>query len=353
MGVRSGKKEEKMGIRATSTAELILENVEVPIENLLGQRGKGFKIAMEILNTGRVGLAGGNVGGSKTALKYVLNHVKERHQFGRPLISFEIIREKISQIAVRIFAAESMVYLTTSLIDKKDIDFSLETAMCKIYATDTLLRTANDCLQMAGGIGFSREYPYEQWVRDARINPIFEGTNEILRIFTALSGIQERGEYLKRIGKAMNDPIKGFGLLTDYAVHYMKDRLTKEHIPEVHPALASAKSSFEEWAKNLHITAERILIKYGKDIIKKQIIQWRIAEAAIDLYGMIATISRVDQCIKSKGEENCQKMITLCKTYCSAAWRRARRNILMVDRNQDHHLLNIADFIAEDEGYKI
>jgi acyl-CoA dehydrogenase family protein 9 len=342
-----------MGIRATSTAELILENVEVPIENLLGERGRGFKIAMEILNTGRVGLAGGNIGGSKTALKYVLKHVKERHQFGRPLISFELIKEKLAQIALRIFIGESIVYLTTSLIDKGDIDFSLETAMSKVYATDTLWRTTNDCLQMAGGIGFSREYPYEQWVRDARINPIFEGTNEILRIFTALAGIQERGEYLKKIGKALNDPIKGFGLLTDYAMHYMKDRLTKERMPDVHPTLSKAKADFEEWAKNLHITTERILIKYGKDIIKKQIIQWRMAEAAIDLYGMIASISRVDQCIKQKGEENCQKMITYCNTFCNQAWRRIRRNLLMIDKNNDEQLLKIANFIDEDGGYRI
>jgi len=353
MGVQSGKKEEKRGIRATSTAELILENVEVPIENLLGERGKGFKVAMEILNTGRVGLAGGNIGGSKTALKYILNHVKERQQFGRPLISFEIIREKVAQISLRIFAAESMVYLATSLIDRGNIDFSLETAMCKVYATDTLLINANDCLQMAGGIGYSREYPYEQWVRDARINPIFEGTNEIMRIFTALSGIQERGEYLKKIGKALNDPIKGFGLLTDYAMHYMKDRLTKERIPDVHPTLARAKADFEEWAKNLHITAERILVKYGKHVIKKQIIQWRIAEAAIDLFGMIASISRVDQCIKLKGEENCHKMITLCNTYCGQAWRRVRRNLLMIDKNDDDQLLKITEFITEDEEYRV
>ncbi len=353
MGIQSGKKEENMGIRATSTAELILENVEVPIENLLGEQGKGFKVAMEILNTGRVGLAGGNIGGSKTALKYVLNHVKERHQFGRPLISFEIIREKVAQIALRIFAAESMVYLATSLIDRGNIDFSLETAICKVYSTDTLLRNANDCLQMAGGIGYSREYPYEQWVRDARINTIFEGTNEIMRIFTALSGIQERGEYLKKIGKAFSDPIKGFGLLTDYAMHYMKDRLTKERIPDVHPALTNAKADFEEWAKNLHITAERILVKYGKHIIKKQIIQYRIADAAIDLFGMIASISRVDDCIRIKGEENCQKMITLCNTFCGQAWRRVRRNLLMIDKNDDDQLLKITEFITEDEEYRV
>ena len=353
MGIKSGKKEEKMGIRATSTAELILENVEVPIENLLGERGRGFKVAMEILNTGRVGLAGGNIGGSKTALKYILNHVKERQQFGRPLISFELIQEKVAQIALRIFVAESMVYLTTSFIDNQNIDFSLESAMCKVYATDSLLQTANDCLQMAGGIGFSREYPYEQWVRDARINPIFEGTNEILRIFTALSGIQERGEYLKKIGTALNDPIKGFGLLTDYAVHYMKNRLTKERMPEVHPTLTNAKTNFEEWAKNLHITTERILVKYGKNIIKKQMIQYRIADAVIDLYGMIASISRVDQCIKLNGEKNCQKMITYCNTFCSQAWRRVRRNLLMIDKNDDEQIFEIAGFVTEDEGYRV
>ena len=94
-------------------------------------------------------------------------------------------------------------------------------------------------------------------------------------------------------------------------------------------------------------------MKYGKNIIKKQIIQWRIAEAAIALFGMIATISRVDQCIKLKGEENCQKMITLCNTYCGQAWRRVRRNLLMIDKNDDHKLLDISDFIAEVDGYKV
>jgi len=353
MGIRSGKKEEKMGIRGTSTTEIIMENVEVPIENVIGEPGRGFKIAMEILNTGRIGLAGGNVGGAKTALNYVLKHVQEREQFGRPLISFELIREKVAQSALRIFVAESIVYLTTHLIDHGKIDFSLESAIGKTMATDYLWINVNESLQMAGGIGYSREYPYEQWVRDARINLIFEGTNEIMRIFIALSGIQERGEYLKRMGKALNDPIKGFGLLTDFAVHYMKDRLTTERLPDVHPRLTNSKERFEEWAKNLHIATERILMKYGKNIIKKQIIQRRLADAAIDLFGMVATISRVDFCIRSNGEENCSKLILFCNTYCGEAWRRIRRNIVMVDKNDDSNLLKIADLIEEDGEYRL
>lgn len=353
MGLQSGKKEKKLGIRGTSTTEIILEDVEVPIENVIGKPGRGFKVAMEILNTGRIGLAGGNVGGAKTALKYILKHVQERHQFGRPLISFELIKEKIAMMALRIFVAESIVYLTTHMIDHGKIDFSLESAIGKTLATDYLWINANECLQMAGGIGYSREYPYEQWIRDARINMIFEGTNEIMRIFIALSGIQERGEYLKRMGKALNDPIKGFGLLTDFAMHYMKDRLKTERLPDVHPRLAKAKGEFEEWAKNLHFSTERVLMKFGKDIIKKQIIQRRLAEAAIHLFGMVATISRVDYCIRSKGEENCTKQILLCNTYCEQAWRLIRRNLLMIDKNDDENLLQISKFIVEDGAYKV
>jgi len=305
---------------------------------------------MEILNSGRVGLAGGAVGGSKTALKTILSHVKERHQFGQPLIDFEIIKEKISRVTLNIFVAESMVYLTTGFIDKGNIDFSLESAMCKVFATDILWDNVNEILQMAGGIGYSQEYPYERYLRDSRINTIFEGTNEILRIFIALAGVQERGEYLKKMGKALKDPIKGFGLITDYAVHYMKERLTTGRIREVHESLKEAKARFEEYAKNLHITTERVLMRYGKEIIQKEMIQNRLANAAIDLFGMIACISRVESDIQSKGVNNCENDILLCNVFCEKAWRRIRRNILMVDKNDDSNLIKIAEIVNE-EGY--
>jgi len=353
MGVTSGKQEKKLGIRASSTTEVIFDNVEVPIENVIGENGKGFKVAMEVLNSGRVGLAGGSVGGSKTLLKYTIAHVKERHQFNRPLADFELIKEKISQMAIDIYAGESMAYLTTGLIDRGEVDYSLESAMCKVFATDRLWIHANEALQNAGGIGYSQEYPYEQWVRDARINPIFEGTNEILRFFVALSGMQERGEYLKKIGKALKDPIKGFGVLSDYAVHYVKGKIKTERIREVHASIAESKSLFENWASNLHITVERILMKHGKNIIKRQIIQKRLADAMIDLYAMIATISRTDSRIREKGIDNSQKEILYCNSFCDQAWRRVRRNLLMIDKNDDVNHLKIAENLKEDEKYII
>lgn len=353
MGVKSGKKEAKLGIRASNTAEVIFENVEVPIDNILGERGKGFKVAMEVLNSGRVGLAGGSVGGSKTLLKHALSHVKERQQFKRALIDFEGIKEKIADIAIGIYAAESMTYLTTALIDSGKADYSLESAMSKVYATDRLWKNAYEALQMAGGIGYSQEYPYAQWIRDARINPIFEGTNEILRFFVALSGMQERGQYLKQIGKALKDPIKGFGVLSDYAVSYVKDRLIRERIQDVHSSISESKALFENWAKNLHITVERVLMKYGKNIIQKQMIQTRLADAMIYLYGMIAVLSRTDKCIKEKGADKCPKQILYCNSFCNQAWRLVRRNLLMVDKNDDVSTLEISEILNDEEQYSI
>jgi acyl-CoA dehydrogenase family protein 9 len=350
-GISRGKEEKKMGIKGSSTTEVYFQDVKVPFENILGESGKGFKVAMEVLNTGRTGLAGGSLGALKTLLKYTMDHVTQRKQFKKTLNQFEAIKKKIAQITIDVYAAESMVYLTTGLMDKGELDYSLEAAMCKIFATEVTWRGVNECLQMAGGLGFMKEYPYERFVRDSRINLIFEGTNEILRLFVALSGIQERGEYLKKIGKALKDPIKGFGLLTDYASDWIKGRITTERIRRVHSSLMAAKTDFENWAKNLHITSERVLMMFGKDIMYREMVSLRLADAATDLYAMIATISRVDTKINELGEEACGQEIKICNTFCQQAWRRVRRNLLTIDKNNDHELKEIADLISERKEY--
>ncbi len=353
MGIKSGKEEKKLGIRSSSTTALFFDNVEIPFENVLGEHGKGFKVAMEILNSGRVTLAGGSIGASKVVLKQILEYVTERKQFGQALSEFEIIKKKIAQISLNIFAMQSMVYLTTGMIDSEKIDFSLESAICKVFATEALWSNVNECLQMAGGIGYSQEYPYEQNVRDARVMSIFEGTNEILRIFISLAGMEERGEYLKKMGKALKDPIKGFGLITDYAVQYMKDRLTKERLRVIHPILSKAKSEFENWAKNLYVTTERVLIKYGKDIVMREMIHERLADAIMYLYAMIACISRVDTSIRKRGMENCLDEISMCNLFCEQAWRIIRRNILMVDKNEDENIIKVANMVIAEKKYPL
>jgi acyl-CoA dehydrogenase family protein 9 len=170
-------------------------------------------------------------------------------------------------------------------------------------------------------------------------------------MFISLSGVQERGEYLRKIGKALRDPIKGFGLLTDYASDWVKDRIRTERIRAVHPALSNDKTNFENWAKNLRFSAERLLMEHGRDIIYREMISYRMADAAIDLFGMIATISRVDTRIKELGEEKCKIEIKICNTFCEQAWRRIRRNLLTIDKNNDQDMKDIADFITEEKQY--
>ncbi len=350
-GFSSGKEEEKLGIHGSSTTELTFDNVKIPRENVIGELGRGFKVAMEVLNSGRLGLAAGSVGGMKRLLQLSTEHAKNRKQFGQPIAKFEMIQEKISRMAVDTFVAESMVYLTTGLMDRGGADYSIESAMCKVFASEALWRAANEAMQIAGGIGYSKEYPYERALRDSRINLIFEGTNEIMRLFIALSGMQEHGEYLKRVGKALQNPLSELGVLTDYALHRIKDRVSTERLNGVHEALNEEVSKFEEYSKQLHLSAEKALSRFRKKIIEQEFLLHRLADMAIDLYGMAAVISRVDGLLKQEGVKKAQRELTLARTFCEEAWRRIRRNARQVESNIDPWRRHIASSTYESNGY--
>jgi acyl-CoA dehydrogenase family protein 9 len=231
------------------------------------------------------------------------------------------------------------------------VDYSLESAACKVFASETVWRVANEAMQIAGGIGYSRDYPYEQVLRDSRINLIFEGTNEILRAFIALAGMQGPGEYLKKIGRALRDPIKGFGLLTGFAASKVKDTVAHDQLAGLHTRLHDATARFNEFAKELHLATERVLMKHGKDIILKQFIQRRLADMAIDLFGMAAVISRVNTLMKQK-QTGVEQELVLANTYLDEAWRRARRNARQIDDNIDPQRKQVAEMIYETNGYQ-
>ncbi len=199
-GLSIGPEERKMGIKGSSTCAVILEDASVPVENVLGEIGRGHVVAFNILNVGRFKLGAGSVGGCKFALEHAVPYVNQRHQFGRPLSDFGLIRAKIADIAARTFVAESMVYRTAGLLDRaidsldrgaEDFDrktieaveqFTIECSMIKVFASESLALAAEEGLQMLGGYGFCEDYPLEQAYRDERINRIFEGTNEINRM---------------------------------------------------------------------------------------------------------------------------------------------------------------------------
>ncbi|MEO6034635.1 MAG: acyl-CoA dehydrogenase family protein [Verrucomicrobiota bacterium] len=230
-GVSTGKEEHKLGIKSSSTRRVILEDAVVPVENLLGEVGKGAYIAFNILNIGRYKLGAGAIGGSKQALKVATAYALERQQFGRPIASFGLIQHKLAEMASRIFAAESTVYRTAAMIDAvhatgemmdsmsppfpRSLDeFALECSIIKVACSEILDDAVDESLQIHGGYGYTEEFPAARAVRDSRINRIFEGTNEINRLFIPglLMRRAQRGRFplvaaITKVMEGLLDPI--------------------------------------------------------------------------------------------------------------------------------------------------
>jgi alkylation response protein AidB-like acyl-CoA dehydrogenase len=204
-GVSTGPHEDKMGIRASNTCTVVFDEVRLGDEHVLGEVGKGFKAAMRILNAGRSGLGGGCVGGMKRLLALSTVQARERRQFGRPIAEFGLVKQKLGEMVVNAYAAESVVGMVAGLSDQGYEDYAVEAAISKVFATEALWRAADEALQIAGGNGFMREFPYERVVRDSRINRIFEGTNEILRLFIALTALNRVGVQLKELVQGVKE----------------------------------------------------------------------------------------------------------------------------------------------------
>lgn len=351
MGVKSGPNEHKLGIRGSSTTEIFLDDVRVPRENVVGEVGKGFKVAMEVLNNGRMGLAAGCVGMSQTLLKLAIERVQERRAFGRNIGEFGLIKDKIATMLAQTYALESMTYLSAGLVDASVPDYSLESAICKVFGSETLWFVVNETLQIAAGIGYMQEYPYERMLRDARINLIFEGTNEILRCFVALSGMAGPGKALAEVVKAMREPIKGFGLLSDFAIRKARSVLGRERLSKAHPLLGREAVIFEEYTGELAAQTENMLRKHGREIAEMQYTQRRIAEIVMDLFGIAACISRTTRVIERRGQEGARREIDLTGVFTGMAHKRMRQHISDFHKNDDELRKAIASRAYVDRAY--
>ena len=343
-GISLGKREEKMGIKASDTRTVFFDDVIVAVEDRLGDVGNGFRIALEVLNSGRLGLAAASARGTRHVMRVALAHANQRRQFGRPIGSFEMIQRKIAVNAAECYAADSAVMVAAGMVDRGGVDFSLETAACKVFASELAFRAANDALQIAGGIGYSKEYPYEQAVRDSRINLIFEGTNEVLRALIALMGLQQPGERLSALGKAFKDPIHSLGAIGHYIAGRARRKITKPALTMVHPALEEEADLVATLVRDLAVAVESVLVEHGKAVIEKQFLQERLASAAIDIFVATAVLSRTTWEIERAGDPvGAQAQLDCARIFVPMAYRRARRNIRGVSTNQDARLKSIAE----------
>src|SRR6202163_389673 len=356
-GVSHGQHEEKMGIRASSPTTVSFADVRVPAANVLDTEGKGFKVAMAILNNGRTGLGGGAVGGMKTLIAHATRQAESRKQFDTPIAQFGLVREKIAQMTVDCFAAESVVWMVAHYIDSGIEDYSVEAAISKVFASEALQRSAYEALQIAAGSGYMRDYPYDQITRDCRILTIFEGTNEVLRLYIALSGLKELGKSLGELKAAVDDIfnnfIKGFGILTDYA----ERRLTQatgvgrdKILAPLPQSLREAAGVYERYTGEFAKACDYLLRKHGKSIASRQHDLKRIADVGIDLFVGLCVLSRAASLSKAPGEPGVQA-IEIARIFAQQAKRRMANIVRRITRNEDAEMNALAAFILDKGSY--
>lgn len=334
-GVSIGPEEHKMGIRGSSTCELILDNVRVPKDRLLGRIGKGHKIAFGILNIGRLKLGVGSVGGSKYALKLAVDYSKERKQFNKPICEFGLIRHKLGRIACGIYATESMGYRATGMIDafvaaggratavghdhesrvqQALEEYAIECAILKVYGTEQLDFTIDEALQIFGGYGYTEHFPIERLARDARINRIFEGTNEVNRLLIPAT-------LLKRA-------VMGRLKLLDFVQQVKEELKNPDLIPlHVDGSTVGRERRATELAKRITCYVADIAIqKHMAELEERQDILGALSDMLIDVYLMDSVVARTGQNVPSFGRDKTVLQREMCTLLVADAYDRVVQN---------------------------
>jgi len=342
-GFESGEPYDTMGLRGNNLTPLYFNDVRVPPENVLGEPGEGFHIAMEVLNNGRLSLGTGSVGLAKRLIDLSIDHVTSRRQFGRPLADFDMVEEKIGWMVSYLFGLESMSYLTTGLVDAGIDDYSVESAMAKVTGTEFVWYQANRAMQLAGGLGYMRDQPYEQILRDIRIFPIFEGANDVLRSFVGLSVLKPLGDELKLLTDFdLSDPTRVVGAWAGYVGGRLKREVRPDSVTLADDALSELASPVADQVKRLRSVSEGVLRRYGREVTDQGMHHKRLTAALADVYAQVAVLSRVTSIFADQGVEASGQERYIAETFCTRAARRVGLELDKIESNDDERMHSIA-----------
>jgi alkylation response protein AidB-like acyl-CoA dehydrogenase len=328
-GVSTGTEERKMGIKGSSTRQVYFENARVPVENVLGELHKGYKIAFNILNIGRLKLGAGTVGGARNALKLAATYTTERKAFGKFLHEFGMIDKKLARTAAETYAAESEVFRTAANMAHAQLsagdnaeqvfkgleEYAIEASIAKVHGSETLAYVVDEGVQIFGGYGFMQEYPIEKAYRDARIQRIFEGTNEINRLVAA-------GTLFRRV---LGGKINLMALYPDIEAR-VRSGQPGDRAENV-PAELQAPVNVLERAKDATIyAAMKVAMKYMQGLEQEQEFIDYLANLLIDLYTIDSTLARAIQAVR-RGDENSNVHVQLAQLASWLAFSRMRTNL--------------------------
>lgn len=310
-----------LGIRGANTTDLHIAGAPVDADGLLGEPGAGFRLAMEVLNRSRVAVSAGCLGLSEAALRLALDHARGRQAFGRPLTDFGMIQKKIGNMAANCFAIESVVYLSTGLIDAARSDTSLECAATKVFASEVALQTVNHCVEISGGLGYLRGSSFDRLLRDTRVNLVLSGTNEVLRMHIALAGLSGPLEFLRSVASAIRRPLRSAGLLADYALERFNRRLRRDRLSLARPELGQLAVDLTERVARFAALIERLVREHGEELLHEQFLQERLANIIVTLYAAFAVIARTSMLLE-QGDQERSRLAVVCSRVLLARFGR-------------------------------
>jgi acyl-CoA dehydrogenase family member 9 len=331
----------KCGIRGTATARLAFHDMPVPATNILGPLGKGLKVALTVLDFGRTTFGASCTGAAKVCLAAATRHAANRRQFGRPLADLELIKKKLAYLAATAYAMEATTYQTAALIDRGAEDYMLETAILKVFTTEVLWEGVNETLQVFGGQGYFSNEPYERMMRDARINTIGEGANEVLKAFIAMVGMRDIGVGLKYTLDGFKKPRSFMSTLWGFSRDHLGRLVRTPVVPVVNPMLRPMAESLGRRVARFARTVEWVLITHREAILDREYVQERIADAAIALVTGACTLSRWDLSITQGRSTPAER--TAAELYLRMAQSRFDRSLQALSQNDDSLTTAAAD----------
>jgi hypothetical protein len=312
---------------------------------VLGQLGKGLKVALTVLDFGRTTFGASCTGAAKFCLARAVEHANRRVQFGQTLGSFELVKEKLAFMQAGAFAMEACTYQTAALIDSGEGDFMLETAMLKVFATETLARILSDTFQLHGGLAYFTDQPFERMVRDARINTIGEGANDVLRAFTALVGMRDVGLELQSIRDSIYVPLGNLARLGRFTGRTLSSLLVAPTIPVRNSELEPEAAALGRLVNSLGRNAQRLIVQHQLGIVDRQYQLGRIADAATELYVSACVLNRLDFLLRNSHDDGGSLRLDLesGRYYLCTARRRIRQAFAALWYNDDEAATALAN----------
>jgi len=339
---------EKVGYRGTRTANLVFENLEVPEENILGTKGKGLRVCLTVLDYGRTTFGATCTGVAKYLLQRSETYAVQRHQFKQPLANFLLVKQKLARMAALTYAMDASTYLTAGLIDAEQEDIMLETAILKVFTSESLWEILYDTMQLFGGRSFFSSEPFERLMRDARINMIGEGSNDVLRVFIAAVGLREVGMDYKNLLQSMKNLSLAPGALSQFIQRLIRTS-RKPEIPIRSNILEPQATRFSRSIRRFSFSVLRLLAKHREAVVEEQLKLNRISECAISLYTVSAVLSKIDSRLQSagSGETVREREIETARFYCDFALDRLDVSLThLFTQNRDSEIDRLSSMIT-------